>query len=148
MPTPNYVSIQPTLSCHQRYSTSSGMRSCGLLTLATIAFLLSLTISPLLAAPITVEQARVAAEKFTGLRHPAAGQTTTGIVSRLGGSSLSVRQVEPLFDSNRIIGFVAHLAPSGYVLLSADDQAPPIKLHSDQGAFTNLPPVFLKVIQT
>ncbi|MGD0016884.1 MAG: C10 family peptidase [Verrucomicrobiia bacterium] len=119
-----------------------------MIALAATAFLLSLIISPLFAAPITVAQARVAAEKFAVLRYHATGQTTAGTVSQSGGPSLSVRQVEPLLDSDRTIGFVANLAPSGYVLLSADDQAPPIKLHSDQGAFTNLPPGFLKVIQT
>ena len=99
-----------------------------------------------LAAPVSVDQAARAAETFIVSRYPAAGAQAVRTATRYGVSSLAVRQVNALAEAGDTIGFVADLEPGGYVLLRGDDEAPPVKLYSEAGVFTNLPPGFLRII--
>jgi hypothetical protein len=99
-----------------------------------------------LAAPISPRQAQTAAQEFIARRYPApvAAARSFGTV---GPSALAVRDVEALAEAGRTLGFVSNLSPAGYVLLRADDEVPAIKLYSDHGSFTNLPPGFLAVMK-
>jgi hypothetical protein len=56
--------------------------------------------------------------------------------------------VNPVAQAGRTVGFVTHLEPDGFVVMRADDQAPPIKLYSSKGTLAGLPPEFVKVIQS
>ena len=97
-------------------------------------------------APVTEQKASKAAETFIVRAYPAIGQKVAQTVTAFGKSHLAVHKVRPLLHQGRLVGFVADLKPSGYVLLSADDEAPAIKMHADNGAFDNLPPAILKVV--
>ena len=112
-------------------------------TVAGILAALLCTGLSVLGSPVTKERAAEAAATFLAKRYSAPAGTT-GLKSK---SPQAIQQVFPLTEGGRTIGFVATFDPSGYVLLSADDEAPPIKLHTDSGAFDSLPPAFLKVIQ-
>jgi len=93
-------------------------------------------------APVTIHEAEIAAKSFIS-PYPAVSQSKAGMQT---ASRLSVREVQPWTMENEAIGFVAHLAPDGYVLMRADDEIPPVKIYSEHGAFTNLPPEFARVI--
>src|SRR5664280_2407170 len=98
-------------------------------------------------APVTSQQAGKAAETFLVRFYPAAREKLARTVTQFGKSHLAVRQVRALVDAGETVGFIADLEPSGYVVLSADDEAPAIKLHADNGAFDSLPPAILNVIR-
>ncbi|MCX7003037.1 MAG: Spi family protease inhibitor, partial [bacterium] len=93
------------------------------------------------AAPVSERNAQDVIATFLCLRYPApataAGQTKTAA----GQSALAVTTLEPLRDSaGRTLGYIAHLTPAGFVLVRADDTAPPLKLYSTDCPFENLPP--------
>jgi hypothetical protein len=98
------------------------------------------------AAPVTRAEAANAAETFLVKRYPLPTNATAQTVTPFGSSHLAVQQVQPWNPSGQTIGFVATLTPAGYVLLSTDDDAPPVKLYSERGMFEQLPPKFLAVI--
>lgn len=113
----------------------------------TILFLLFIVL-PASATPVTQQRAAKAAETFIVLAHPAIEKAIARTVTPFDRSQLKVRQVRPLIQEGRLIGFIADLKPSGFVLLSADDDAPPVKLHSDSSSWEDLPASFLKIIET
>ncbi len=98
------------------------------------------------AAPVTKQQAGAAAQNFVIIRYPAAAGAQARVATDVGRSSLALKAVEPLLSSGKKVGFVVRLTPAGYVLMRSDDRMPPIKLYSDSGDFTNLPPAFVKAI--
>lgn len=92
------------------------------------------------AAPVTKHAACTAAMTFVSVRFPAAPGVAVQTRTAAGGSALTVTRVEPRCDAKgRTLGFVAHLAPRGFVWLRADDELPPLKLYSDTCPFENLP---------
>ena len=97
--------------------------------------------------PITSDQAKIAAQEFISRRYPAPDKASARSVGINGSSKLGVRQIEELESDGKNIGYVSHLEPAGYVLLRADDQVPAVKIYSEGGNFTNLPPEFLNVIK-
>lgn len=99
------------------------------------------------AGPVTLDQARRAAEAVVIRRYPARDAHRLRTQSSAGSSELGVERVWPLSSAGKTVGYVCELAPAGYVLMRADDQAPPVKLHSDVGAFTRLPPRLVEVFQ-
>jgi len=94
-------------------------------------------------APVNIQEAEIAAKSFVYSQYPAVPKSKAGMQTT---SRLSVQQMQAWTMKNETIGFVAHLSPSGYVLMRADDGIPPIKIYSEHGAFTNLPPEFARVI--
>jgi hypothetical protein len=98
-------------------------------------------------APVTQQQAAKAAETFLVRFYPAASDKLAQTVTPFGKSHLAVRNVRTLVEAGETVGFIADLEPSGYVVLSTDDDAPAIKLHADNGAFDSLPPAILRVIR-
>ena len=93
------------------------------------------------------EQALQAAQAFIAITYPVASHNDTKTVAAARQSSRAVQQVRPLVEEGQNIGYVADLDGTGYVLLSADDGAPPIKCHSEEGSFDRLPPGFLAVLK-
>lgn len=96
---------------------------------------------------IDQDGARIAAESFLAHRFPARKAALAQLGSRPAQSTHAVRIIEALTREGGTIGYVAHLEPGGYVLLRADQQAPPIKLYSENGRFEQLPPTFIEIIQ-
>lgn len=92
------------------------------------------------AAPVRENQASNAALTFISMRFPAPAGVKAQTRTAAGSSVLALTRVEARGDARgRTIGFVAHLAPRGFVLLRADDDIPPVKLYSDTCPFENLP---------
>lgn len=114
--------------------------------LVFITFLLLLT-PQLLAKLVDKPKAGKAADGFIVERYPAPDLKDALTVTKKGKSKLKVNKVTPLIVSNSTIGYVAELKPSGFILFSADDQAPPIKIYSDEGSFDNLPQGLLKILE-
>ncbi len=98
-------------------------------------------------ARVSPEQALQAAQAFIAITYPVASHNDTKTVAAARQSSRAVQQVRPLVEEGQNIGYVADLDGTGYVLLSADDGAPPIKCHSEEGSFDRLPPGFLAVLK-
>ncbi len=113
-----------------------------------IAFVMvTLMTASVFAAPVSEEQVQTAVETFITVRYPAAGQTDAQTVTPVGSSNLQVASVEPWIFEGQTIGFIAHLSPGGYVLMRADDLAPPLKLYINNGHFAELPPDFVEILQ-
>jgi|GEM_PF-4670300 len=92
------------------------------------------------AAPVDEPAARTAAMTFVSVRFPARPGVAVQTRTAAGDSALAVTRVEARSDARgRRIGFVAHLAPQGFVWLRADDELAPLKLYSDTCPFENLP---------
>ncbi len=100
------------------------------------------------AETVSEVQVRKAAETFITKQYPAIGSVSIHTSSAVGSSYMSVAEVRPWTagDKGTTIGYVVDLQPSGYILMRLDDNVSPIKLYSDKGFFTNLPPVFLDVM--
>ncbi len=99
------------------------------------------------AEPVSLNEAETAVKTFVSLRYPLADQAAKNIVTPVGSSSMDFTKIEPWVDSGKIIGFVAELKPTGFVLMRADTLCPPTKLYYDKGKFSDLPPDFIEVIK-
>lgn len=101
------------------------------------------------AAPVNLDQARRAAEALLVMEYPndppVTKQPSRTVTSR-GESKLALRDIQPLAWDDQRVAYVASLQPGGYMLLSADDEMPPLKLHADNGSFSNLPPAFIHAL--
>jgi hypothetical protein len=98
------------------------------------------------AVPITPEQAGKAGKKFMASRHHFAKSfKTTGPAAI--ESEKQVRDIAPLQKDDIILGYLVRLEPRGYILTSADNHAPPVKLYSEDSSFDQLPPGFRAVIE-
>jgi streptopain len=122
-------------------------RTKGSRRLVSFAFVpLMLLATSVFGAPVTAEQAAKAATNFIVKRYPPTPKVAALTVTSIGSSRLAVQKVQPWIESGKTVGFVAALNPSGYVLLSADGEAPPVKLHTERGNFWKLPPGFMRVV--
>ncbi len=86
------------------------------------------------AAPVAPAQAGQAAARFAALR---------GLHKGAGGSGA----IAPIVVAGTTVAQVVALEAGGYVVMRADDEAPPVKLYSAAGALSNLPPAFLRVLE-
>jgi len=112
-----------------------------------LIIVISLICTTTKAAPVTEKQVQTAAETFISLRYPASTKSKARTVTSVGNSDLAVREITTLAENNNTVGFVVNLEPTGYVLMRSDDLCPPIKIYSDKGCFSNLPPNFISVIK-
>ena len=105
--------------------------------------------SIVLAKPVNIEQAKTVAQSFISKRYPATSTTPSKSFSPHGESRLSISKIVPLELSatGKTIAFVAELEPSGFTVLRADDLLPVLKLYSDKGTYSDLPPDFLEVME-
>jgi Peptidase C10 family len=101
-----------------------------------------------LATPLSQEQVSNAVLKDVAVRYPATSTTGQRFSTPFGYSQRIVKHVEQLTRSGNPVGYVVSLAPSGYYLMSIDDELPPWKLRADEGSFTNLPPGLITVLKT
>jgi hypothetical protein len=86
------------------------------------------------AAPVTPTQAAQAATRLASLRglHKEPGPSTATSPLQVGGTT---------------VAHVVTFETGGYMVMRADDDAPPVKLYSAVGALSNLPPAFLAVLE-
>src|SRR5262245_58965328 len=115
---------------------------------SAIFVLLASLAASLEAAPVKKEQAAKAATTHIVKHYPVRDKEEARTVTGVGSSPLRVKKTDPVVEADQTIGYVATLEPAGYVLLSADDEAPAVKLHSDNGAFDNLPPAIITILQS
>lgn len=106
-------------------------------------FLLHLTAG---AAPISLEKAGRAGKTVAALRHHS-NNPSQAVSPETPKPGKQIRSLAPLQKNNRTLGYVVHLEPQGYILMAADDQAPPVKLYSEDSSFDQLPPGFRAVIE-
>lgn len=99
------------------------------------------------AKPVNQETVLKAAKTFITARYPTSDSNLVRTSTKLGKSALRIKKLQPLEVSNKIVGYVNNLEPNGFVLFSADDEAPPVKIYSDDGAFESLPPGLKKVLE-
>ncbi|MBM4103405.1 MAG: hypothetical protein FJ263_05040 [Planctomycetes bacterium] len=113
---------------------------------SAILFLLILGV-PAWAAPVSPEHAGKAGKQFLSHRNHFARLSKTNAPAA-AKSKKQVRDVAPLQKDDATIGYLVQLEPQGYILMSADDHAPPVKLYSEDSSFEQLPLGFRAVIET
>ena len=101
----------------------------------------------LYAKPVDKEKAFKAAKTFLTVRYPTSDLKLAETITKKGKSAFKIKEIQPLVVSETIVGYVSEMEPSGFVLFSADDQAPPVKIYSDNGSFENLPSGLLRVLE-
>lgn len=103
--------------------------------------------SKAIAKPVAKNEAERAAETFIVQSYRSAGKDVQ-TVTAFGKSRRAINRVRPFESKGRQLGFVADLKPGGYLLLSADDEIPAVKLHAEEGSFDQLPPEFIRVLES
>lgn len=98
------------------------------------------------AAPLTPDNIWTAAQTFIEYRYRTAGVKSTQSETSSQVSQFSVSSVEPIRVNETCVGYIADLTPSGFVLMRSDDTCPPVKLYTDAGDFSELPPDFITVM--
>ncbi|MBF0205097.1 MAG: C10 family peptidase, partial [Desulfamplus sp.] len=58
----------------------------------------------------------------------------------------TIRETESLEESSQTVGYIVHLAPQGYILVSGDTIRVPVKAYSLTSNFDSLPPAYVKVL--
>jgi len=107
---------------------------------------LFLSVGAVWAEPVDADQARRAAAAYIARNYaPVAVAAATGRLA--APSTLAVSAVRPLKGKTGVIGYVAELAPSGFAVVRADNDLPPLKLHSSGGAYEGLPAGVRAVIE-
>ena len=100
-----------------------------------------------LAVPMSDQQVSNAVLHAVAIHYPATIATPQRFRTPLGYSRRAVNRVDQIMHGGGMVGYVVSLAPSGYYLVSTDDQLPPWKLRADEGSFTNLPPELIAVLK-
>ena len=114
----------------------------GALIFASVFFQVGL----LRAAPVGDAQAFRTASAYVGRNY--APSAIAKAARRLAApAALAVSSCRPIAGAEGPLGFAVELSPSGFVLVRADDELPPIKLHSPSGSYEALPPGFRAVIE-
>ena len=105
-----------------------------------------LQIGVLSAAPVGDGLARQTASSYIGRNY--APSSIAKAARRLAApAALTAGACRPLNGADGPLGFVVELEPSGFVVVRADDELPPIKLHSATGSYGALPAGFRAVIE-
>ena len=117
------------------------------LLIVTLCFFCSLYTTSLVAEQVSKETVIDAATTFLVLRYPTADETSVRTISSRGQSAFEIQDVIPINVADTMVGYIVDLEPSGYIIFSGDDQAPPIKFYSDNGSFDDLPPGLKKVLE-
>lgn len=81
------------------------------------------------AKPVSPDEAKIVAENYLDY------------IIRNDGSWGSFQKaecvsIEPLFVDNILIGFAVHISPTGFILVSGDDELPPVKAFSTDAFFS------------
>jgi hypothetical protein len=112
-----------------------------------VAVIMFLCVSSSQAKPIDKVKALKAAKAFLVVRYPASDQNSIRTITSRGRSALKAKEVLPLIVSDKVVGYVVDLEPTGFVLFSADDEAPPVKMYSTGGSFEELPDGLKRVLE-
>jgi Peptidase C10 family/Sulfatase-modifying factor enzyme 1/Spi protease inhibitor len=112
-----------------------------------IAVIVLLCASSSFSKPIDKDKALKAAKTFLVVRYPAHDQNPIRTITSRGRSALRAKEVLPLMVSDKLVGYVVNLEPSGFVVFSADDEAPPVKIYSNSGSFEQLPDGMKRVVE-
>ncbi len=121
-------------SCRQRSSTPF------LRLIRTLLWLGLPAGSVLDAAPITLQQAQQAAQRF----HEEKSNRSSVATARREQESWNT--VSLLTEERIVIGYVATSA-TGFVLVRADSNCPPVKFYAMNGSYDALPPAFRSIIE-
>lgn len=98
------------------------------------------------ADPVESGQAKTVAAAYVSRNY--APSVLAKAVCRLAApSTLTVTACRPLKGAGGVIGYVAELAPSGFVVVRADSDLPPLKLHAPTGMYEGLPAGFRAVVE-
>ena len=98
------------------------------------------------AAPIGEEKARQTASAYVGDNY--APSSLAKATRRLASPSPLVAGVcRRLGGGTNAVGYAVELLPSGFVVVRADDELTPVKLHSATGSYESLPSGFRQVIE-
>jgi hypothetical protein len=98
------------------------------------------------ADPVESGQAKTVAAAYVARNY--APSVLAKAVCRLAApSTLTVAACRPLKGAGGVIGYVAELAPSGFVVVRADSDLPPLKLHAPTGMYEGLPVGFRAVVE-
>jgi hypothetical protein len=81
--------------------------------------------SHLLAKPVDKNKATIAAKTFLTVRYPTSDPKLAKTSTKKGKSAFRINEVQPLIVSGIVVGYINKIEPSGFILLAADDQAPP-----------------------
>ncbi len=101
----------------------------------------------LVAAPVGAARAAQAAGAYAGRNYaPAATAAFSGRLPAKGAAV--VPEARALTTAAGTLGYVAPMAAGGFVLVRADDELQPVKLHAPEGRYADLPPEFRAVIET
>ncbi|MGD9730883.1 MAG: C10 family peptidase [Desulfamplus sp.] len=99
------------------------------------AVIVILTTQPALAAQVLVSTAEEVALNFIDY-----------LDSTYFGEKYTISGIEPLKDSDEIVGYIAQLHPQGYILVAGDTIRIPIKAYSLTSSFNSLPPAYIQVL--
>jgi hypothetical protein len=99
------------------------------------------------AKPIMTEKVAKAAKTFLVVRYPTSDPNSVRTLTKKGRSALGVKDVFPLIVNEILVGYIADLEPTGFILFSSDDEIPPVKIYSDTGSFYCLPYGLKKVLE-
>ncbi|MEN6307026.1 MAG: C10 family peptidase [Anaerohalosphaeraceae bacterium] len=98
------------------------------------------------AAPVSLEKAGRAGKMVAALRQHS-DRPSKAASAEITKPQKQIRFLAPLQKENITLGYIVHLEPQGYILMTADDLAPPVKLYSEDSSFDQLPPGFRAVIE-
>lgn len=115
----------------------------------TFCFCITCALLPLViqATPVAIGQAQQIASAYADRNYaPVATAQVRGLLA--APAALSVASTRTLQGAVGPIGFVVAMAPAGFILIRADDDLPPVKLHTSEGSYETLPPGFRSVIET
>lgn len=96
--------------------------------------------------PLSPAQAEQAAKTYIAVRYPATAAQPPQTLTAAGTSRLAIASSEEWKPTGDTVAFLIRLRPSGFILMRADDQLPPVKIYSEAGAFEALPPDFVSVL--
>ena len=98
------------------------------------------------AAPVTTVTVSNAAAAFVSSRF-VQSQAQTAQTAASAKRDFAISKIKKLSRDSKTIGYIAELKPCGFVLMRSDDLLPALKLYSENGNFSNLPPDFIEVME-
>jgi len=96
--------------------------------LGIIAGMVLLLTPPAFAAQVNIKSAEAVVLRF---------------ITHLGGN-YTIREAKPMYQSDKMVGYLMNLNPQGYILVAGDTIRVPIKAYSLTSSFDRLPPAYVK----
>ncbi len=118
-----------------------------ILTISLSLFIVLISTQLVSAKFVGNKKAFKAAKTFLTLRYPTSDPNLVKTKTKKGKSAFKIKNTKPLEVEGKIVGYLNSLEPSGFILFSADDEAPPIKIYSSTGKYENLPNGLRNIIE-